>query len=214
LANVTVNGGTVTALAGTHSNLPAVTLSGVNGGNIGATGPGNAPTGPTINYILDGNVNTVPGGKIPTINAPAILLRHGTNTPVTFTIPRGTAPSDLVIASVIHDGGGGLIKNGDGILTLSGVNTYTGPTVISAGRVEANGASTLGGSAVTLNGGGVLSIGSPPTFAGFGNVTLNGGASVTDDILTLTTDVGNQARSAFTNTRYAVGDGFLRQLRL
>ncbi|HZJ15872.1 MAG TPA: autotransporter-associated beta strand repeat-containing protein, partial [Chthoniobacteraceae bacterium] len=208
LANVTVNGGTVTALAGTHSTLPAVTFSGVNGGSIGATGPGNAPTGPTINYILDGNVTTVPGDKIPKIDAPAILLRGGTNAPVTFTVARGTAASDLVISSVIHDGGAGLIKTGNGILTLSGVNTYTGPTVISAGRLEANGASTLGGSAVSLNGGGVLSIGSPPTFAGFGNVTLNGGASVTDDILTLTTDVGNQARSAFTNTRYAVGDGF------
>ena len=63
---------TVTALAGTHSTLPTVTL---NGGTLGATGPGNAPTGPTINYILDGNVTTVPSDTPSMINAPAILLR-------------------------------------------------------------------------------------------------------------------------------------------
>jgi autotransporter-associated beta strand protein len=205
-SSVTVNGGYVTAAAGTHSTLPAVTL---NGGALLAPGPGNGV--PPINYILNGNVTTVPNATPSTISAPAILLRGaGAPGPVTFTVPRGTAKTDLEVKSVIHDGGAGLIKNGDGILTLSGVNTYTGPTVINTGKLEANGSSSLGGSAVTLNNGGVLSLGSPPTFTGFPDVTLNGGATLdpTNNILTLTTDVGNQSRSAFTNTKYSVGDGF------
>ena len=210
LSVVNVNGGTVTAAAGTHSALPAVTL---NGGTLGATGPGNAPTGPTINYILDGNVTTVPGDTTPRITAPSILLRGdplnaGANAPVTFTVPRGTAATDLSVTSVIHDDGAGLIKDGDGIMTLSGVNTYTGPTVINAGTVVASGPSSLGDSSVRLNNGGILSLVSPPAFGGFPDVTLNGGATVTNDILTLTTDVGGQSRSAFTNSKFSVGDGF------
>src|SRR4029453_14648615 len=153
-SSVTVNGGIVTAVAGTHSTLPAGTL---NGGALLATRPGDAPTGPTINYILNGNVATVPNATPSTIGAPAILLRGpGTNGPVTFTVPRGAPETDLAVTSVIHDGGAGLIKNGDGIMRLSGVNTYTGPTVINAGRVEASGSSSLGGSAVSINDGSVL----------------------------------------------------------
>jgi hypothetical protein len=78
-------------------------------------------------------------------------------------------------------------------------------TLAVAGLIEGEGAS-----AVTQDDGSVLSLGSPPSFAGFADVTLNGGATLdaTKSILTLTTDVGNQRRSAFTNTKYAVGDGF------
>ena len=208
VSGVNINGGIVSAVAGTHSTLPAVTL---NEGSLIATGPGNAPTGPTINYILNGNVTTVPGATPSTISAPAVLLRGaGTTGPVTFTVPRGTAETDLAVTSVIHDGGAGLIKNGNGIITLSGVNTYTGPTVINAGTVQANGSSALGSSPVTLNNSGVLSLGSPPSFAGFENTSLNGGATVdpTNSIVTLTTDQGGQSRSVFTQSKYSVGDGF------
>ena len=65
---------------------------------------------------------------------------------MTFTVPRGTAETDLAVSSVIHDGGAGLIKNGDGIMDLSGENTYTGPIVVNAGTVVANGSSSLGSS--------------------------------------------------------------------
>ena len=208
ISSLTVNGANVTAVAGTHSTLPTMTL---NGGTLGATGPGNAPTGPTINYILNGNVTTVPGATPSTISAPAILLRGaGTNGPVTFTVPRGTAETDFAVTSAIHDGGAGLIKNGDGIMALSGANTYTGPTVINAGTVVASGQSSLGSSSVRLNNGGVLSLVSPPSFAGFGNVSLNGVATLdaTNSIVTLTSNQLAQTGTVFSLSKYSVGDGF------
>ncbi len=50
---------------------------------------------------------------------------------------------------------GGLIKNGAGILTLGGTlaNTYSGGTVINAGRLVANKVNALGSGGLTLNGG-------------------------------------------------------------
>jgi hypothetical protein len=85
--------------------------------------------------------------------------------------------------------------NGDVVLNID-------PTA-ATGLIEA-------ASGVTLNDHGVLSPGSPSFFGGFADVTLNGGATLdaTKSILTLTTDVGNQTRSAFTNSKYSVGDGF------
>ncbi|QCI67761.1 autotransporter domain-containing protein [Phreatobacter stygius] len=51
-------------------------------------------------------------------------------------------------------GGGSLVKVGTGTLTLSGANTYTGPTIVEAGTLTVNGSLV---SAVTVNAGAWLS---------------------------------------------------------
>jgi hypothetical protein len=93
---------------------------------------------------------------------------------------------------------------------LSGVNTYTGPIVINGGTVVTNNALSMGSSPVMLNNGGVISLSSPPSFTGFGNVSLNGGATLdpTNSIVTLATNLGNQTRSVFTQSKFSVGTGF------
>lgn len=48
--------------------------------------------------------------------------------------------------------GGGLTKLGAGILTLSGANTYTGPTIVSSGTLNTTTGSTGGGSCTNANG--------------------------------------------------------------
>lgn len=86
-----------------------------------------------------------------------------------LNISRGAAASDLTINGIIR-GEGGLVKNGDGILTLTAINTYTGPTTVNggtlalsgdiAGKATFNGATLTGsgkiGDDVTVNSGGVV----------------------------------------------------------
>lgn len=73
-----------------------------------------------------------------------------------FNIARGSSPVDLTISSPIsgYAGGEGLTKTGNGILLLSGANTYTGPTIVNNGTLLVNG--SLGSGAVTVASGASL----------------------------------------------------------
>ena len=57
------------------------------------------------------------------------------------------AGADVTFSGVMG-GAGGLTKRGDGALTLSGVNTFTGDTVVEAGVLALDGVGALGGSRV------------------------------------------------------------------
>ena len=85
-----------------------------------------------------------------------------------------TANSDFEIGSAIS-GAGSITKSGDGTLLLSGTNTYSGTTTISAGVLDF-GTGGLGSSAITINGG-QLRWGEGNTDALSGAITLgtNGG---------------------------------------
>lgn len=210
VSGLTVNGGTLVGAAATHSTLPALTL---NGGTVTAVDPGNTSNGSVLNYILDGDVTTVAGASPSVINANSILLRKKATSdadpsaPVTFNVPRGTPPVDLLVSSVVKDQAAGLIKSGNGILALSNANTYTGPTVINAGTIAVGDSAALGTGPVTINNGGLLSLGSD-AINGFDGFSINGGATVdANQTLTLTT-TGDQARSAFTQGLVSLDNGF------
>lgn len=88
----------------------------------------------------------------------------------TIALGRGTLTvnqaTNTTLASIIT-GSGGLTKQGTGILNLTGVNTYTGPTTVSNGLLAVNGSIT---SDVTVGWSGGL--GGTGTI--FGNVTNTG----------------------------------------
>ncbi len=148
------------------------------------------------NWTLDNNANS----------ANVLTLAVASGTP-TITVNNQTATISAVVA-----GSQGLAASGAGTLVLSGANTYGGGTTINSGaRLVAANTSALGTGAVTLNGGTlrVTAAGGDLNLAGFGGSgtgwTVNSDNIASSpfpaaDVLQLTDNNANQARSAFYNT--------------
>jgi filamentous hemagglutinin family protein len=96
----------------------------------------------------------------------------------TDTLTTGDS-SNTTYSGVISGAGGALTKQGSGTFTLSGANTYTGLTTVSAGILSANNATALGtiASGTTVNSGATLDINSAAI--GAEAITLNGGTALT-----------------------------------
>lgn len=116
-------------------------------------------------------------------------------------------PSDSVLRVTGNiSGSGGITKTGGGALILDGTNTYSGPTVVQAGRLQANSASLPGD--VTNNAllvftqtvdgtyAGVISGSGNVIKTGNGTLTLGGANSYTGN----TTVAGNGALVATTSS--------------
>ncbi|WP_244485491.1 autotransporter outer membrane beta-barrel domain-containing protein [Bradyrhizobium tropiciagri] len=110
------------------------------GGSLGPGGDGRITAGSIAGsgtyYIGGGNTLTVGGNNLST-NVSGVIADSD---------PCGCGPA----------GPGNLEKTGGGTLTLSGVNTYTGTTVVSGGILQVDG-SIVSSSSVTVNSGGALS---------------------------------------------------------
>ncbi len=125
-----IGSGTLTILAGTIDNTSgaAITLS----NNNPLAWNGNFTFAGTNNLNLGTGAVTLGGSKLATITA-------------------GT----LTIGGAIGDGGSGyaVTKAGAGTLTLTGANTFSGGTTLSAGQLNINSATALGSGTFTINGG-------------------------------------------------------------
>jgi outer membrane autotransporter protein len=171
-------------------------------------------TGGTITTGTGGSLRfdpLTPAGGITTNAAPGQLAlidaTGGTlhlNGQRTLTIAAGGNAADLEIRGPIVDGtvSSGLTQQGNGILLLSGISTYTGPTNILGGtlRLEGNlgntavtiangatlgGSGTLGGTLIVQSGG-LLSPGSSPGILTVGALTLLPGSTTLFEIEGLT----------------------------
>jgi autotransporter-associated beta strand protein len=80
--------------------------------------------------------------------------------------------------AILHDpdcasADGGLVKRGAGLLTLTGANTYTGPTVVEEGVLVVSGTGTLGaGGGLAVARGAICDLGG--TAQAVGDVTASG----------------------------------------
>jgi fibronectin-binding autotransporter adhesin len=136
------------------SGVGAGTYSGglsVNGGTVGF--------GSAVNAL--GNAGITLGG-----GALRYTATGGTNSTLANTIALSTATTStlevtdssvgLTITNVVS-GSGALNKTGNGVLTLSGANSYSGGTTINAGTVRMDNNAALGSGTVTMNDGASLS---------------------------------------------------------
>lgn len=146
--------------------------------------PSNVEFNATIDYTLNGNGITGPTGLVKNNTGTATLTNENTYTGTT-TINAGTLQigdggfsgslgataitnnASLVYnsggpltASQVISGSGQIIKRGDGQLTLSGANTFSGPIIVEAGTLAVGNAGALGTQAngVTVNPGATINL--------------------------------------------------------
>jgi outer membrane autotransporter protein len=172
-ASLTTTAGITTA-TGTNAYTGATTI---NGGTLagGAANAFSAASATTVN--TNGTLDL--GGFGQTINAVALAggtIQNGTlSSSGTFDMQSGSV-------SAVLAGTGALQKTTAGTVTLSGANSYSGATTISAGTLALSGfGSIFSSSSVTVGGGGTFDISnsSAPfvgitTLAGSGSVQLGG----------------------------------------
>ena len=178
--------------------------------------------------IVNGNFNL--GGFSETINGlsgAATGIVDGVSGTPTLTVGDNDATS--AFPGVIKNTAGtlALAKTGTGTLTLSGVNTFTGTTTISAGTLLVSGSisgsavsvngGTLGGSggttgAVTVATGGTIAPGSSVGTLNTGALTFTGGAfgleinttAVTSDLANVTGNLSLLGGASLSITDFAV----------
>jgi autotransporter-associated beta strand protein len=199
--NITHNGGTLANAAsytGTQSLTAAAsfgdlggTLSVINGGSASLTG---AVTG-TMSIAAGGSAVLGNGGSL----SQASLSNAGT-----FIVNKSVDSS----LSTAISGAGGFQKLGSGILTVTGNNTFTGATTVSAGGLKVNGVLGSGSLSVAASAWlmGTGTINGPVTISG----TLTPGASpgvITLASLVLTPTSSTVIEIASAGTRGTAYDG-------
>ena len=158
-ANITALGGVVSGAFGgqlyfgdtTSAGSSTLTASGgTNGGGGGEIQFGASSDGGTARVIANGNgfldISDLTGAGmgIGSIEGSGIFLLGSK------TLTVGGNNLSATVSGVIQDGGhgggvgGALTKVGSGTLTLSGANTYTGATTISAGALQIGAGGTTG----------------------------------------------------------------------
>ena len=184
----TAYNGITTIAAGSKLYLASATAL---GGNGSATGTGGG-------LVLNGNntIDNTSGGALALTTANAISLNGdltfvGTNN-LSFgsgavTLANGNrsltlSANTLTFNGTVGDGGlgYGISKVGNGSLTLTASNSYSGATNFSGGTLTVNGAAgrLANTTAVTLSGGAVLNLGDATAGNGIAN-RINTGASLT-----------------------------------
>ncbi|CAN5285885.1 hypothetical protein BH11PLA2_BH11PLA2_10360 [soil metagenome] len=187
--NVTIN--TVNTYTGpTTINLGQVTL-----GSTGVLGNGSALTLAGGKLDLGTTSQTFGAVSITAVAAVGDTISNGSLTGTSYAASNSTGNA-IISANLLVNGTAGFTMSGTGTVTLSGVNTYTGNTTVTAGTVRLSGSGTLGAtsSSVAVNAGALLDLNgtsqSIKFIAGSGVGTVANNSGVGTSILTLTANPG------------------------
>ncbi len=163
-------------------------------GNLTQAGPGvlvltasNTGTGPT--FVLGGTLQVGNGGSGEYLTSPSVGLSNGAS--LVFN------HADALTYSGAIGGTGSVAKLGPGILTLTGTNTYSGATTLSAGELSISTTSNLPVASLIVFNGGVLQVTgtSLTSLSAYGNVnwtSFNGGFDIAsaNNTFTLASPIG------------------------
>ena len=180
-------------LNGFNDTIGAINLGGGGAGSTAAvtTGSGTLTLGGNLAYIatnnpdgatISGNLNLGGANRTFTINdstAATTDLSISANIGATNRNLTITGAGNTLISGIIATGTGTLVKQGAGTLTLTGANTYGGITTVSAGTLNIQHSSALGGT------------GAGTTVASGATLAIEGNISVGNEAMTLSgTGVG------------------------
>ena len=142
VGTLTINGGT---LADSSGGAITTTNAQVWNGDFGFS------TNPALPAILGTYIGY--NEQALTLGTGAVSLGSASGT--TRTITTNGYFSNLTVGGVISNGStaNSLTKNGAGILTLSGVNLFSGGITLNAGKLNIGNAAALGSGTLTINGG-------------------------------------------------------------
>jgi autotransporter-associated beta strand protein len=220
--SITKTGGGTATLSGANTYSGGTTLSaGVL--QLGSSSTGSITNGPvgTGTLTLNGGTLSSNVGDFLTVRSIANAITFGGN--VTFGTNTNfgalslsgagtlTAPyltltliADVTYSGNIGESGGsfGITKAGSGTLKLSGINTYSGGTTLSAGLLQLNSSSALGSTSGTLTvNGGILDLNgqniSVGNFTGAGGTIWNNGPNAGSSTVTLTIGNGNNGGGTY-----------------
>ena len=164
---VTVNDGGTYDLNGFSDTIGALTVNSGSTGGIVTTGAGT--------LTLGGNITSTGGATNAAISGNLAL---GTTRTITVT----NAADGLTIAAIVSGATFGISKAGSGTLTMSGTNTYTGVTTLSAGTLSV---SAIGNGGVSGNLGQATNAAANLVLSG-GTLKYTGATASTDRNYTLT----------------------------
>jgi autotransporter-associated beta strand protein len=141
--------GTLTLTGSSNSYTGATT---VNAGTLAITGSGSIASSSGVNLAVSAAIFDISGASAGVTIKDLSGVSGTTVTLGANTLTAGSS-NNTSFAGVIQSTGGGLTKQGSGTLTLTGANTYTGATTISAGTLAlGSGGSLLTTGAVSLTG--------------------------------------------------------------
>ncbi|MGA2498693.1 MAG: autotransporter-associated beta strand repeat-containing protein, partial [Tepidisphaeraceae bacterium] len=160
-----INGGTVMQNVNNNNTLGGTSVFAINmtGGTL------TSASGGYYDFLGNVSVNTMASVATSTISSRINLRNTTAQLTTTFTVADGPAAVDLLVSGAITEEAAGraIVKAGPGLMALSGSNTYTGATTVSAGTLRIGGAGLLGGGtyagAVTIATGATLDYASSAT---------------------------------------------------